>query len=99
MKVRQFSEYLMPRNDWFKFDGAKGPDELIVLVSLEPLSDLDTDLTAGAARDRVAAIVRRQAGKESVLGEGEDGRGRAYVTFSPIDNTMVLAHRIVLRKK
>ena len=99
-KVKPFAEYILPQGEeWFRFDNDRGADELIVLVSPRPLTELDSDLTADAARERMRSLMAAGSGRGASLGEGREGLGRSLVIASEVGESMVLAHRIVLRKQ
>jgi len=92
-RVRRFSEYLVPRNGWFRMDAAKGDEDLLVLVSLEPLSDLEGDLIANGVVESYFDGKKAAAGKGIVIDAPEEGEG-SIVVEGPIEGGIVLAHTI-----
>lgn len=100
VKVKPFAEYVLPRGEeWFRFDEDRGTDELILLVSPRRLTELDSDLTAETARERIRELVAANSGRRSSIGEGREGQVLSLVVPSEVGESMVLAHRIVLRKR
>jgi murein DD-endopeptidase MepM/ murein hydrolase activator NlpD len=92
-RVRRFSEYLVPRNGWFRMDAAKGDEELLVLVSLEPLSDLEGDLIANGVVQSYFDGKKAGQGKGITIDAPEEGEG-SVVVEGPIEGGIVLAHTI-----
>jgi hypothetical protein len=92
-RVRRFSEYLVPRNGWFRMDTARGDEDLLVLVSLEPLSDLEGDLIANGVVQSYFDGKKAAAGKGIVIDAPEEGEG-SVVVEGPIEGGIVLAHTI-----
>lgn len=102
-KVRAFADYSLPKADtkdeWFRLDAEPGNEEIIVLVSPKPLTELDSDMAATDARRRLDTLLRSAQTRGGQVGEASGGQGRSLVLASPVDDAIVLAHRIVLRKQ
>lgn len=102
-RIRRYSEYLMPPDGWYRFDEDDGDEELWVLVAAEPLPEIDR---AVADRDRK---VRSASAFEPYFAESSKHKGievvraeeesRGIVTVSPGSDVLILAHRIVLRRR
>ena len=98
-QIQPLREYMVPREDWFRFDSSTGPEELLVLISLKPLDELDRDLVAGdAARARIKSYFDGASEKGIVVDSQGGGAGRSLILTSPIEGTKVFAHRILLKK-
>jgi LysM repeat protein len=100
-KVSPFAEYVLPSKDdeWYRFDNERGSEELLILISPTRLTELDSDLAADAARQKLQRLVAANEGTGAAIGEGREGMGRSLVLASPVGESLVLAHRIVLRKQ
>jgi hypothetical protein len=98
--IQAFRDYVMPEQDWFRFDSGKSPEELLVLISQEPLNELDRDLVAdNAARASLKSYMSQSSDKGIVIDSGSGDRGRSLVLTSPVEGTKVFAHRIILKKQ
>jgi hypothetical protein len=99
-QIQAFRDYIVPRQDWFRLDAAKGPEELVVLIAQEPLGELDREMIAD---DVTRAKIKSYAGDSTTKGITVDStsadRGRSLFLTSPIEGTKVFAHRIVLQKE
>jgi len=102
-KVRAFADYSIPQADaqdeWFRLDAEGGGEEILVLVSTRPLTELDSDLAATDAQRRLDSLLRAAQSRGSAVSASANGHGRSLVLASPVDNALVLAHRIILRKQ
>lgn len=97
-KIVRFSEYVLPRDGAFRLDSAKGSEELLVLLSLQPLSGLDRDLVAeSAAAKKVRSYAEGASAKGIRVASG--GAPRSIVMSSPLEETTVVAHRLVLKRR
>jgi LysM repeat protein len=97
-RVRQFREYMLPGDGWFRFDSEKGSEELMVLVSLQPLTGLDRDLVAeGVAAKKVRSYLEDEKTK-GIVAESRQEAGPSVVLASPVEGATVVAYRLVLRK-
>lgn len=107
MKIHRFSEYMLPRDGWFRLDKAKGPEDIYVMVSAEPLGDLDGALLAengvrigkGAADALEHYAENHGKGINIDAGGDEEEQGGTVVTSSPLDGTPVLVHRISMKHR
>lgn len=97
-KIEQFREYLVPQEGWFRFDRRDGDEQLLIIVSAEPLAELDTALLAdGALRSKIESWADDKAPALAI--EGNNERGSAVVMRSPLGGARLLAYRVVLRRK
>jgi hypothetical protein len=106
MRIHRFSEYMLPREGWFRLDKAKGPEEIFVMVSSEPLTDLDSALLAEngvrPGKENADALEHyadnHGKGIEVDAGGDEEAAG-TVVTSSPLEGTPVLVHRIQMKHR
>ena len=106
MRIHRFSEYMLPREGWFRLDKAKGPEEIYVMVSAEPLSDLDSSLLAEngvrLGKEGAGALERYAENHEKGIdidAGGDDEEGGTVVTASPLEGTPVLVHKISMKHR
>lgn len=99
LRVRRFGEYVVPSDAWFRFDSEREADALIILVSAEPLSDADSETAAENASEAVSESASQTRDAQPARGVARGGRARSLVLASPIENRLVLAHRIVFEKQ
>lgn len=106
--VRRFSEYLVPRDGWFRLDADHGDEELWVLVSPEKLTDLDAEAAASDAaakrddeRKSVAAYFNGKKAAEAkgiVLDDSDEDGDPSVVVEGPDDGSLVFAYKIPIRR-
>jgi uncharacterized protein DUF4384/LysM domain-containing protein len=96
-RVRRFSEYLVPRDGWFRMDKARGKEELWVLVSLEPLSDLEGALVASGVVESYFDGKKAMEGKGIEI-DGGDETGGSMVVEGPLEGGLILAHKIEIAR-
>jgi hypothetical protein len=97
---------MLPNDGWFRFDAERGSEEMLVLVSMEPLSNLEgilmTEGESGAAGRKTVESYFANTSAKGINVDSDDSdseNGRSVVTVSPVEGTLVLAHRIVLKRR
>jgi hypothetical protein len=101
-RVRRFSEYLAPGDGWFRMDDARGDEDLLVLVSLDPLSEFEGELIAsGAKREHIDSYF---SGAQGTQGKGiqvddADDDGASTVVEGPIEGSIALVSRIQIHRR
>jgi hypothetical protein len=101
-RVRRFSNYTLPGGDeWLRMDAAKGDEDLLVLVSLQPLTDFEGELVAaGGKRQTLDSYFAEGKGADSkgITVDDPDDDGAAVVVEGPLEGTPTLVHRIRIRR-
>lgn len=105
-RIRQYSEYLLPNNEWFRFDRQEGNEELLVLVSLEPLETLERARREGAperSRRAMRDALDNWFSEASMAPKGivVDRRGDEdadTVLAGDSGDSLILVHKIRLRR-
>jgi hypothetical protein len=97
-RVRRFSQYLVPRDGWFRMDKDLGNEEVWVLVSVEPLSDLEGTLVASGVVESYFDGKKAMQAKGITIDDDAEGEGSTVVQ-GPLEGGLVLAHKIQITRK
>jgi hypothetical protein len=108
--AEKFTEYLMPGDGWFTLDKKEGKEELFLLLSLEPIDDLEPLFETPAGKtipeDQekiVESLLEREKSVRKGISRVEPGgpkweRG-AVVALDPESGLPLLAYRLKLRRE
>lgn len=107
--VERFTEYTMPADGWFSLDEKEGKEEVFILLSLEPIDDLDPlfDTTVGKTipQDQekiMESLLEREKSVTKGISRVEPGGPKsekgAVVTLDPSSGLPLLAYRLRLRR-
>lgn len=100
--IRRFSEYLAPGGGWFRMDDARGDEDLLVVVSLDPISEMEGELIAsGARRESLTSYFNGERGTQGkgIVVDDPDDEGASTIVEGPIGGSIALVHRIQIRRR
>jgi hypothetical protein len=106
-RIRRYSEYLLPNDGWFQLDREDGSEELLVLVSAEPIETLERARQENASRGSRRAMrdavdswfSEASTAAKGILVERRDDEDADLVWSADREGeTLVMAHRIRLRR-